>query len=96
MRVEFNPLVEQDISAAADWYREAGGNVAARFLSELRLAFEEIGEHPERFHFDATEWRRFNMRGFPYHILFREKAESIRVMAVRHNRQSPDRGINRK
>jgi toxin ParE1/3/4 len=95
MEVDFNPLVEQDVSAATRWYREAGEKLADRFLFALREAFLQIGAHPERFHFDATGWRRFNMKRFPYHILFREKGSIVRIMAVRHNRQSPDHGTRR-
>lgn len=96
MRLEFNPSVAKDISAAAAWYREVGEQLERDYLLDLKAAFSMIAETPTRFHFDPTGWRRFNLKRFPYHVLFKEKGELVRVMAVRHDRQSPDYGTHRK
>lgn len=96
MRLDFNPLVAEDIAAATAWYRQIEVKLESDLLSDLRLAFARIAENPAQFHFDPTGWRRFNMKRFPYHILFKEKADFVRVMAVRHNRQSPGYGTRRK
>jgi hypothetical protein len=35
------------------------------------------------------------LKRFPYHFLFREIPNGIRVTVVRHNKQQPERGVER-
>jgi toxin ParE1/3/4 len=47
------------------------------------LAFPEIG-HPMKRH----QVRRFNLRGFPYHLIYRIE-ENIVIYAVAHHKRRP-------
>jgi plasmid stabilization system protein ParE len=40
--------------------------------------------------------RRANLQRFPYHFLYRILSDHIRVLAVRHHRQSPQFGLQRR
>jgi hypothetical protein len=52
---------------------------------ELISLIELISSKRERFHFADRALRRANMRRFPYHLLFRERSDGLRVIVVRHD-----------
>ncbi len=95
-RLEINPLAEEDAAAAEEWYASGGKQIAEEFTAALRAAFIRIAEHPDRFHFDRSGFRRLNLKKFPYHILFKERPGMVRIIALRHNKQSPGYGTRRK
>ena len=45
--------------------------------------------------FNAESRHRANLKRFPYHFLFKELPDGIRVMLVRHHRRHPDFGVER-
>jgi hypothetical protein len=55
-----------------------------------------VEAHPERFHFDPSGWRRANLEKFPYHLLFYEELDGVRIMTLRHDRRNPRFGLRRK
>jgi hypothetical protein len=67
-----------------------------KFLAELERVAADIERFPERHHFDSCGWRLFNLKGFPYHILFVVELYTVRVMAIRHNHQNPGFGTQRR
>ncbi len=72
------------------------GSLGDDFWQKFEDACRRVDEHPERFHFDPSGWRRANLEKFPYHLLFYQELEGSRVMASRHNRQRPEFGLHRK
>jgi hypothetical protein len=57
---------------------------------------ELVSSKPERFHFADQGLRRANLSRFPYHLLFRERSDGIRVIVVRHNKRHPRYGTERR
>jgi hypothetical protein len=51
--------------------------------------------NPSRFHPIKPGLHRANLKRFPYHFIYREIPEGIRVTLVRHHRRHPDLGIDR-
>jgi len=96
MRLIHHSAVANDIARAVKWYRSIDLKLGDQLLQELRTAFNEIEAFPKRSHFDNSGWRRCNLRLFPYHILFVQELDVIRVMVVRHNHQRPEFGTGRK
>jgi hypothetical protein len=50
---------------------------------------------PGRFHALKQGFRRANLKRFPYHFIYRELPDGIRVNLVRHHRRHPDYGMER-
>ena len=49
-----------------------------------------------RFHgVPGTVYRRANFPSFPYHLIFRETVDGVRVLVLRHHRRHPDYGLSR-
>ena len=96
MRLAYHPLVQRDVSEILRHYDRIAPRLGDAFWTELLHLVELVSAKPERFHFADGGLRRANMRRFPYHLLFRERAEGIRVIVVRHNRRHPSYGTGRK
>ena len=96
MEVTFHPLVKRDLIEALNYYKEISTGLADEFGDEVRFVLGQAIVSPLRFHLVAQGFRRANLRRFPYHILYEFRAETLRVMHLRHNKRHPDYGKGRK
>ena len=96
MKVVYHPLVPRDVRRAVAYYAGVSETLASDFWQELLRRIEAASEHPTRFHFDASGLRRCNLKRFPYHFLFYEKPDHIRVTVVRHHKRHPSYGTGRR
>ena len=97
MRLSFNRLVRKDLRGALSHYDNAvGPHLAQRFYDEFEEVVAVILRNPKRFHgVPGSAYRRANFPSFPYHLLFRETADGVRVLVLRHHRRYPDYGMGR-
>lgn len=96
MNVVFHPRVFSEIDAIMKYYEEvADAQLAGDFYHEFRSRVLEAAEHPEHFSERVGGFRRVNLKRFPYNFLFRERAEHIRVLVVRHHARHSDYGTKR-
>ena len=97
MRVIFHPRVHSDISKVMDYYeRVATLELADEFYCEFRAAVKAIAEKPQSVSLRKGDFRRVNLRRFPYHFLFRIVGDSLRVLVVRHHYRRPSFGTRRR
>ena len=94
--VVYHPKVPSEVRAFLDYYDGISSDLGDSFWKELTEAIEYAREHPERHHFDRTGRRRSNLNRFPVHFLFRLLPETIRIIAVRHDKQDPGYGSERR
>jgi plasmid stabilization system protein ParE len=95
MRVEYHPYVRQDVAEAMRRYKAVSSKLAADFKTELRGLIAIAVANPRRFHPVNAGFRRANLERFPYHFIYREISEGIRIILVRHHRRHPDAGMER-
>ncbi|WP_166442722.1 type II toxin-antitoxin system RelE/ParE family toxin [Phragmitibacter flavus] len=77
-----------DFDRAIEWYADHGSSeLAHRFIADVKLAFDEIQNSPERFHFSRWGTRRFKLKKFPYDIHYLVEKDRVVVMAVFHQRR---------
>jgi plasmid stabilization system protein ParE len=77
------------------WYEEnASDQIADEFFDELMATLDAAAEKPELCHPDTYDERlkRANLKRFPYHFLFKEKAGHIYIVVVRHDKRHPSFG----
>ncbi len=92
----YHPAVQRDVSRILRHYDGSNDRLGDEFWEELNSFISQVVAHPERFHFEERDRRRVNLRRFPYHFLFREIPGGIRITVVRHHKQHPDRGLERR
>jgi len=91
----FHLLVRRDATHAIRHYDSISDALGDDFWTNFEQMCRRVESHPERFHFDANGWRRANLKRFPYHLLFYEELDGVRIMALRHNRRNPRFGLRR-
>jgi plasmid stabilization system protein ParE len=96
MKVVYHPAVQQDFSSILRYYDSINDRLGDEFWEELNSFISQAAANPQRFHFTAQDRHRVNLRRFPYHFLFREIPGGIRITVVRHHKQHPDRGRERR
>ena len=95
MRVEYHPDVAQDVAEALWYYDAVSQRLGNEFVKELRRMVAVAAEQPQRFHLVKPEFHRANLRQFPYHFVYRELSDGVRVTLVRHHRRHPSFGMER-
>ena len=92
----YHPDVQRDVTRILRHYDGINDKLADEFWEELISFIDKASAQPKRFHFEARDRRRVNLRRFPYHFLFREIPDGIRLAVVRHHKQHPERGLERR
>ncbi len=95
MRIEYHPAVEQDVAGALRRYDAVSQRLGEEFKTELRQFIHAAAAQPGRFHLLKPGLHRANLKRFPYHFIYRELSDGIRVTLVRHHRRHPDFGLAR-
>ena len=96
MRVVYHPDVQRDVSRILRHYDGINDRLGDEFWEELNSFISKAVANPHRFHFEARDRRRVNLKRFPYHFLFRDIPGGIRVTVVRHHKQRPEQGLERR
>ena len=76
--------------------KEAGKSLADRFFTAFFSALDEALESPKSCHPATQGLRRAKIHDFPYHFLFRETPNGIRILVLRHDRRHPSYGMTRR
>jgi len=92
----FHPQATRDARGIEKLYAEVSQELADRFWADLNEALDQVFDFPERQHFDTSGYRRRNLKKFPYHILFEQRLDCIRVMVIRHHHRKPSFGMRRR
>jgi hypothetical protein len=95
VRVEFHPAVENDLADALLRYDAVSNHLGEDFKSEFREAVAMAAAKPNRFHRIKPSYHRANLKRFPYHFIYRELPDGIRVTLLRHHRRHPSFGLER-
>lgn len=98
MRVEFHPALQQDFKEALEHYeREGGIHLAERFESEFRGCLKALQAAPRQFSFylKSKSFRRIRLETFPFVLVYREKANVVRILVLKHERRHPRFGMTR-
>ncbi len=95
MRVEYHPAVEQDVAEALRRYDGVSERLGEEFTEELRRVIAVAAAKPGRFHLIKPGIHRANLKRFPYHFVYRELTDGIRVTLMRHHKRHPGFGTER-
>ncbi len=96
MRVEYHPMIEEELREIVDYYNGCSAGLGDDFLSDFERQILRIVSRPMHWRILESDIRRALMMRFPYCIYFRVVNESlVRVMVVKHQRRHPSFGRDR-
>lgn len=96
MSLEFHPAVQRDIDEIIRHYDRVSVRLGDEFFEEFLSFADKAAERPKRFHPHSEDFRRANLKRFPFHFLHREIPGGIRVTVVRHHSRHPSYGAKRR
>lgn len=94
--ITFHPFIQRDISDALRRYENISERLEDEIWEEFQSALIRIQKHPKQHKDKHTGLRRFNLKQFPYNILFVEYKSRIRIQVFRHNCRKETFGSYRK
>jgi plasmid stabilization system protein ParE len=85
------PLAEQELRAAADWYEEQRPGLGLDFLAQVDLAIVRVveGDHGTPVPGAGPSARRITVARYPFRVVFMEHDEQAIVVAFAHERRKP-------
>jgi plasmid stabilization system protein ParE len=89
LRIDFDPEAIEEARDAFLWYRHRNTSAGQSFAAEFERAIDVIRSNPERGPHYLDQTRRFLLRRYPYHIVYRFTENSVQVIAVAHSRRRP-------
>ena len=96
MRLVYHPAVQKDVNSILNYYDRVSPELADEFWDEFSRVIEFIASNPQRGHPVRAALFRVNLQRFPYHVLFRRRPMTIRIILVRHNKRHPKLGTSRR
>ena len=100
MKPIYHRLAVRDVREIIAHYEDTvGSRLADRFFAELLETVAKALSNPRRYpplSENPGEFRRANLKDFPFHFIYHETLWGIKVMIVRHHRRNPKYGLRRR
>jgi|ERR1051326_1059162 plasmid stabilization system protein ParE len=81
-----HPLVKSDIEEAAYYYETKRAGLGVDFVEEVERVLSVITSRPTRYSIRFGNWRRANLRRFPYAVFYQVLESAPVIFAVLHGR----------
>jgi toxin ParE1/3/4 len=89
--IVFHPNAEQELEEAIARYEAQRTGLGLALSAEVESAVGMIQNHPGMHpQHKETDYRKCVLRRFPYNIFYREREDSIWIIAVAHQKRKPD------
>ena len=95
MSISFHPKAVTELEAATREYVGIDPELGADFRREIEHTVTLISSHPWIYRLRFGLYRRANLGRFPYHLVFVEEKEGLRIIAMAHSSRRPHFWANR-
>lgn len=101
VRVEFHPLVVDEIASAVDWYERQRSGIGVRFLDVVETTVNRASRSPRigtpvgADQQGSVSLRTMTVGGFPWTLAYEVVGDSIVVLAVLYQRRLPNYWLER-
>ena len=85
----FHPDALLEADQAADFYEEQKRGLGKRFIESLTDAINRIRRNPRLYPKVFDNIQKCRILRFPYGIIYRDKDDSIEIIAVMHFKRKP-------
>jgi toxin ParE1/3/4 len=90
MKLIWHPLAEAELNEVAAYYDgQDRPGLAAAFVDEAERVAALILEHPGAGRLLRDDVRCWRLRTFPYALIYRDKGDHVRILAVSGDRRPP-------
>lgn len=90
MIVSLTSVAEEEFTKAAEYYERQREGLGEEFVSEVLRTAEILRDFPKIGTPIDPPFRSFQIRRFPYSLVYREDADELVVVAIAHNSRQPD------
>lgn len=87
----FSPESLEDISQAYEWYEERRAGLGDEFMACLDACVQRVSRLPASFPVVYKDYRRALTRSFPYGVYFDVELGIVKIIAVFHTSQHPNK-----
>ena len=87
--LRLHPDARREFDDAADYYERESRGLGALFTDEVVAGFAHIREHPSAAPEIAKNIRKLVLARFPFNLIYETRKDSMRVLAVAHQRKRP-------
>ncbi len=95
MEIRLLDVAQQELDEAVEYYNVESPGLGDQFLLEGLAAFERIRQFPKAWHPYTDDTRRYQMRRFPYGIVYQILESEILIVAVAHMHRRPGYWLDR-
>jgi hypothetical protein len=88
-KVTVLPEAEDELVEAALFYKQVPSELSGDLLNEFYGSILKISNNPQSFQTIRKEYRKINLRRFPYKVIFRIHLNEIFVVAFSHQKRKP-------
>jgi hypothetical protein len=64
------------------YLEQATNEISLQFWDELVQGFHQIQRTPSHSHFDDSGLRRYNLKNFPFHFLYEDLEDRLRIQVA--------------
>jgi len=90
MIVSLTSVAEEEFAKAAEYYELQREGLGDEFVSEVLRTAAILEDFPQIGTPIMPKFRSFQVRRFPYALVYREDADELIVVAVAHHSRRPD------
>jgi hypothetical protein len=88
-KVQILEEAQAEILAALEYYRTISPALAKDLATNIRESIQEITNRPKAYPLLRAEYRKINIKRFPYKLVFRLKGKDLYVVAFAHHKRKP-------
>lgn len=96
LALEFHPLVEADLTEAAEWYERQQTGADERFAAEAHEALHNLTGEALLYTVRFDDIRRMNLPTFPYGVFNFIERDAVVVLAVLHGARDSQAELERR
>jgi hypothetical protein len=90
MKYAFHPEAKAEFLTAVDYYEAREPGLGYDFAMEVHSGIENILSFPTAWPILKDDFRRCQIRRFPYGIIYSQDEEAIFILAVMHLHRDPE------
>lgn len=87
--LQVHPDARHELNDAVDYCERESPGLGGLFTDEVDAGFARIRKHPDAAPGIARDVRKLVLAKFPYSLVYEVREESLRILAVAHQRKRP-------